>query len=370
MYKSFKTIALDITEEQYREDGALHYSTLATYSRGGFGCLDTLFDRKDSPSLTFGSAVDSIITGGQGEFNERFLVAEFPPLEPAYVNIVKELYNLYKDSFAHLFQIPEANIIQMTEQVGFYRNWKPETRAKVIKEKGSEYYDLLHLAEGKTLIDTELYNQIVNTVNALKESPATKNYFESDNPFDDSIERLYQLKFSGYNTEEGGPLITIPLGANTDNLDSSGYIRYSCMADLIVVNHKTKKVYPCDLKTSSHKEYDFFKSFIDWSYHIQGRLYWRLIRAAMDADEVFKDYELCDYTFIVANGETLNPLTWHFEDTKVLGTLTYGKNNQIECRDPFDLGEELYHYLSSRPVVPTGIDLEKPNSLTKWLNTL
>lgn len=348
MYKSLKAIADNITEEQYRNDGAMHYSTLATFSRGGFGCLDTLFDRKESPSLTFGSCVDSIITGGMDEFNERFLVAEYPPLEPAYINIVKELYNLYKTSYAHLFLIPTENIIQMTEQVGFYKNWKPETRAKVIKEKGCEYYDLLHLAEDKTLIDTTLYNKVTATVEALKTSPATKNYFAADNPFDDSIERLYQLKFH----------------AKFDN------IPYSCMADLIVVDHKEKVVYPCDLKTSSHKEYDFYKSFIDWSYHIQARLYWRLIRKAMDADETFKDYFLEDYTFIVANGETLTPLTWKFEDTKKEGTLLYGKNNQIECRDPFDLGEELNAYLSSRPKVPTGVDLEKSNSLTKWLNTL
>lgn len=348
MYKSFETISLPITEEEYRQDGAMHYSTLATYARGGFGALQTLFERKESPSLTFGSCVDSLITGGEEEFNDRYLVAEFPPLEPAYINITKELFNIYKDSYAHIFLIPTENIIQMTEAIGFYKHWKPDTRAKVIKEKCGEYYDLLHLAENKTLIDTTLYNKVLATVDALKTSPATKEYFKENNPFDNSIERFYQLKFH-----------TV-----------SNKIPYSCMADLILVDNENKKVYPCDLKTSSHKEYDFFKSFIDWSYHIQGRLYWRIIRDTMDKDEVFKDYSLENYTFIVVNGETLNPLTWAFEDTQKMGTLYYGKNNQIECRDPYTLGEELYYYLNEAPKVPNGISMDKPNSLTQWLKTL
>lgn len=348
MYKSFETIADNITEEEYRSDGAMHYSTLATYARGGFGAIQTLFEKKESLSLTFGSCVDAIITGGMEEFNSKFLVAEFPPLEPSYISVIKEIFNIYKDSYNHLFLIPESYIIPITERVGFYKNWKPETRARVIKEKCSEYYDLLLLADSKTLIDTTLYNKVIATVDALKTSTATKWYFEDNNPFDNSIERFYQLKFH----------------AKWNN------IPYSCMADLIVVDNVNKKVYPCDLKTSSHKEYDFYKSFIDWSYSIQSRLYWRLIRASMDADPVFKEYDLEDYTFIVVNGETLNPLTWKYEDTQKDGTLYYGKNKQIECRDPFNLGEELNMYLNSQSIVPNGISLENPNSLTNWLNTL
>ena len=38
------------------------------------------------------------------------------------------------------------------------------------------------------------------------------------------------------------------------------------MADLIIVNHKEKWVKPVDLKTSSHYEWDFYKSFNEWRY--------------------------------------------------------------------------------------------------------
>ena len=76
--KSLKDISWLVTEDVYRADSALSYSTLARYEREGFNNLDKLFDKLETPSLTFGSAVDSIITGGQEEFNERFIVAEFP----------------------------------------------------------------------------------------------------------------------------------------------------------------------------------------------------------------------------------------------------------------------------------------------------
>ena len=63
--KSLKDISWQVPEETYREDPALSYSALATYERGGFNCLESLYDRKETPSLTFGSAVDAIITGGE-----------------------------------------------------------------------------------------------------------------------------------------------------------------------------------------------------------------------------------------------------------------------------------------------------------------
>ena len=138
---------------------------------------------------------------------------------------------------------------------------------------------------------------------------------------------------------------------------------------LLLVDHKKKIVYPIDLKTSSHTEWDFFESFVQWRYDIQARLYWRIIRDNMDRDPVYKDYELADYTFIVVNKKTLTPLRWKFEDTQKKGTLIYGKNKQIELNDPFEIGKELSNYLSSRPKVPTGIEVTENNNITQWLNT-
>lgn len=344
--KSLKDISWNVPEEVYREDPSLSYSTLATYERGGFNCLEQLYDRKESASLTFGSAVDAIITGGQSEFDERFIVADFPEIPDTIIKIVKDCFAEFHTTHRTLTSIPDIEIIGRAANYNYQNNWKPETRAKVIKEKGEEYYNLLFLAENKTILSNDIYNDVVASVRALKESPATAYYFKDDNPFDDSIERCYQLKFK----------------ATLDGID------YRCMADLLLVDHSNKIIYPKDLKTSSHYEWDFYKSFLDWNYQIQARLYWRIIRNNLDKDPYFKNFSLADYEFIVVNKASLTPLVWSFPATTNTGTIVVGKpSSPIELRDPEVIGKELKGYLDSHPTVPTGISLEGANNLMEWL---
>lgn len=346
--KSLYDISLKITEEEYRADPALSYSTLARYEREGFNNLDKLFDKIETPSLTFGASVDALITGGQEEFDERFMVADFPSIPDSIIKIVKSLYNQYAGTYRSLLNIPDNSIIQETESQNYQMNWKPETRAKVIKEKGSDYYNLLFVAGDRCIIDTQTYQDVCNAVRALKESEATKFYFADNNPFEPNIERFYQLKFKA--CLEG--------------------IEYRCMADCLLADYNNKIIIPIDLKTSSHTEWDFYKSFVDWRYDIQARLYWRIIRDNLDRNEYFKDFVLSEYTFVVVNKKTLTPLAWNYPFTRVKGTLTFGKNNQIEMRDPEDIGKELSSYLSSRPKVPVGINETGSNDLEDWLNKL
>ena len=346
--KSLKSISWDVPEEIYRIDPALSYSILAKYEREGFNNLDKLFDKLETPSLTFGSAVDSIITGGQEEFKKKFIVAEFSSTPDSIIKIVKSLFSQYGNSYRSLIMIPDDAIIKETEHQSYQMNWRPETRARAIKEKGADYYNLLFIADGKTILDTQTYQDVCNAVRALKESKSTQFYFAEDNPFEPDIERFYQLKFKG---EFNG-------------------VKYRNMADLIIVNHKEKWVKPVDLKTSSHAEWDFYKSFVDWRYDIQARLYWAIIRQNMDKDEYFKDFKLLDYDFIVVNRRILVPLVWTCPFTQAVCTLKFGRDNQIEMRSPFVIGEELSFYLTSRPKVPVGINEISSNDLGEWLNTL
>lgn len=346
--KSLRDISWQVSEEEYRADPALSYSTLARYEREGFNNLDKLFDRVETPSLTFGSAVDSIITGGQKEFDERFMVAEFPSLPDSIVKIIKFLYKQYAGTYRSLRNIPDNSIIRETEAQNYQMNWKPETRAKVIREKGADYYNLLFVAGDRCIIDTQTYQDVINAVKALKESDATKFYFAEDNPFEPDIERLYQLKFKG----------------------RFFGVEYRNMADLIVVSHKEKWVKPVDLKTSSHTEWDFYKSFVEWQYQIQARLYWSIIRQNMNNDEYFKDFKLLDYDFIVVNKRTLTPLVWNCPFTQTMDTLYFGEGGHIKMRHPFEIGEELNSYLTSRPKVPKGISDTGANNLEEWLNKL
>lgn len=345
-YPSLYDISDKITEAEYRADGKMHYSTLAKFDRSGFQGLKTLFDRVESPSLLLGSIVDTLITDGIDAFNAQYVVAAFPEISDQIANVVRGLYNTYKDIYNSINDIPNNIILAVLDSINYGKSWKVETRLDKVRKPGEALYNLLFLSEGKTLVSNEVYNTAYNMVNALKTSPATSFLFAENSPFEPNVERFYQLKFS-------------------DTIDG---IDYSGMLDEVVVFHDKKVILPIDLKTSGHAEYEFYKSFIDWSYSIQARQYSRLLRNRMDKDPYFKDFKLLNYHFVVANKYTLTPLLWEYKDTHKFGTLYYGKNNQYVLRDPFDIAKELKYYLDNQPIVPIGIDIDKPNDIIKWLN--
>ena len=349
--KKLSDIALPWTEEEYRADPALSYSTLSKFDREGFNKLDNLFDKVESPSLTFGSATDAIITGGQEEFNSRFMPADFPDIPDSIIQIVKALFNEFADTHTTLISIPDEEVIDFASRFNYQNNWKPETRAKVIKEKGFLYYNLLYLSQDKTIIDTQTYQDVCRAVDALKSSEATKFYFADNNPFEPNVERFYQLKFK----------------ATLNGID------YRCMFDELVIFYDTKEILPIDLKTSCKKldrEWDFPKHYIEWNYQMQNRLYVRILQDVISKDGTYKDYKILPYKDIIIFRGSDTPLVWDIPFTFTKGTLYFGKNSQIEMKDPEDIGKELSSYLSSRPRVPSGIDELGTNNIVEWLNKI
>lgn len=344
-----KEISWQVDEPTYRADKALSYSTLAKFEREGFNGLPSLYDSLETPSLTFGSAVDCWMTDGKEEFDKRYIVAEFPSIPDSIVTIVKDLFREFNITHNSLASIPSVEILKSIETFNYQPRWNVDTKINKIKTEGKQYYDLLLLCNGRTLLNTEDFNDIQNSISVLKNSPTTEYYFKANNVFDPNIQRYYQLKFK----------------ATLDDID------FRCMADLIIVDYEKKQIQPIDLKTSSHKEWDFYKSFIQWNYQIQARLYWRIIRDNLDRNPYFKDFTLLDYKFIVVNKKTLTPLVWNCQFTQAFGTLTFGENKQIKLRDPYEIAKELNRYLNEVHTVPIGITKEQVgNNLSGWLNTL
>ena len=136
------------------------------------------------------------------------------------------------------------------------------------------------------------------------------------------------------------------------------------------VDHINKTIQPIDLKTSFKKEWDFYKSFIEWNYQIQNRLYYRILLDNIKRDEYFKDFKILPYKYIVVNRYSLTPLVWDCDFTSAMGSLAFGANNQIIMRDPEVIGRELHHYLTNTPRVPSGIYIDKGNDLRTWMNRI
>ena len=336
--KELSEISLQITEPEYRAMPELSQSTLGTYERGGYDSLDTLFEKKESPSLTQGSMVDILITGSQEEFDKQFYVADFPTIGEKETLIANSLFEQFGNSCNSIALIPFADILAVVNAYEFQKNWKDETRVRVATERCSYYYQLKYNAGNRTIVPQKTYEEVMAMYDALKSNPTTARYFAANDPFS-PIKRYYQLKFKA-------------------NFQGVGY---RGMMDLLIVDYDKKVIYPCDLKTSGHQEWNFENSFIQWSYSIQARLYWRLIRVNLNKDDFFKDFKLENFRFIVVNKKTLTPLVWEFPYTQYMGTLVDERGN--EYRDPFEIGKELRAYLDYKPPVPKGVTQEGINEI-------
>lgn len=336
--KELKDISWQVDEPTYRADPALSYSILARYEREGFNKLDHLFDKVSTQSLLEGSMVDCLITGSQEDFNGLYYVTDFPSIGEKEKLVAQELYKNYHTSCELFSYIPQEAILSTLNEVGWQKNWRDDTRVRVISERVAMYYNLMTQAGTKTVVDKDTYDRVYRMVYALKTSPATQGYF-ADNDELSPVRRYYQLKFKA--KFEG--------------------VSYRCMADEIIVDYEDKKIIPVDLKTSGHHEWDFQDSFLQWRYVVQSMLYWRIIKANLMNNPYFKDFTLENYRFIVVNKESLTPLVWEFPLTMSRGTLVDKEGK--EYRDPFEIGKELQGYLNLRPKVPVGIDIDGINTI-------
>lgn len=293
--KSLKELAWDVTEEEYRADPAFSYSTLSRFQREGFRKLDSLFDRISTPSLTFGSMVDTLITDSQQAFSDKFMVCQFLELSDSLKAITQSLFELRDENgnrYSSLDKFDDGTISAMAVANSYYTADKYASyRVKSVREKCSYYYDLLMMSEGKHVVSQEDYNDAMACASELKSNPVTKEYF-SANPFDTDKEYLFQTKFK---------------------FEYEG-IRYRVMPDLLVVNHKDKTIIPVDLKTTGHPEEEFQESFYKWRYMIQAQLYTACLQSVIKDDPYFEDFKICDYEFAVINRKTLAPLVWVYPD--------------------------------------------------------
>lgn len=335
--KELSSIAWNVPESVYREDPFLSYSTISRFEKDGYDGLGHLFDKIETPSLTLGSVVDTLITGSLEEFNQRFLVLDVKVTDGG-IDTCNKLMEMSLP-YAFFEEIPEETVSAAAKEAGFWKadKWDKVRYREVLKTGNiAEYYNAMRNDDGKTVISTDTYNDALNMVRALRESPATSGYFANDDPFS-PVRRYYQLKFKAVCEEVG----------------------YRCMMDLLVVDYEKKIIYPCDLKTMGMSEWNFESNFMKFHYYIQARLYWRILRANLNNDPYFKDFKLEDFRFIVVNRASLTPLVWLFPLTGTVGTLISERGDEI--KDPFDLGKELRGYLDLKPQVPNGINKDGVN---------
>ena len=321
--KNIKSISWLVDEPTYRADHAISYSTLSRFEREGWRKLSSLFDRIESPSLAFGSAVDTLLTDGPDAFKEQFIVCEFPSISDSLIQIARDLHSKFKNEHRKVSTISDAEINVVALENNYYVNPKYASyRVKNIRESCDEYYALLTLAQDKTIISQSDYDDVLNCASELRNNPATKFFFTSS-PWDDQYEKVFQLKFKG---EYNG----IPV---------------RCMFDEIIVDYKNKIIYPIDLKTTGHPEEDFEGSFAMWRYDIQAKLYTYILNQICSQDPYFKNFKIVHYQFIVINRRTVAPMVWNFKGN--FGEMDLKDDKGNIYRDWRKILIDLNYYLNS-----------------------
>ena len=261
--------------------------------------------------------------------------------------ITQILYSLHKEDGKRFEELEDEELARIGKECNYYAGDKyANYRVKQIKENCKPYYNTLCIAEGKKVVSQEDVEDARRCAEVLKTCERTAFYFAENDPFDDTIQRFYQLKFK--HSFEG--------------------VNYRCMMDLAVVDNIKKTIQPVDLKTSSHNEWEFPLSFQKYLYQLQGRLYWRIVRALMNEDLFFKEYKLLPYKFIVVNRKNCKPMVWDFPLTETIGeiNITTPSGYIITWRDPFVIGKELRYYLDNTPELP--IEANNPD-IVGWLKT-
>lgn len=351
MKKKLTELAWQVNEETYRKDKALSYSLLAKYDREGYHKLDTLFDKVESPSLTFGSAVDCLLTGTRQEFEDTFIISDIPKVEEGVLKVLDILYDTTVNKTKPLHKVSDQEILDAVNSVNYQARWGDDTKVSKIRRDGTDYYNLkIQLDNTKILLTPEEYGNARRCADALKSSSQTEHYFNKD-PFNDDIEIYYQLKFK----------ITI------DDIE------YKCMVDIIKVDYKSKLITLSDLKTTSFYEDEFPSSFLKWGYYIQAQLYTFILDTICKKDEYFKDFTILPFEFIVINKNNLTPIIWNFEYSNKMTNfeILFPSGWKRVFKNPLDIGKELSYYLSlsKLPTVSKDIILtpHKSNGIVQWL---
>lgn len=334
----FKDLFLNISEEEYRNLPAYSYSLLSKFARTGFYQLDKLREKESSPSLSFGTALDSLMFGGEEEFNTKVVVKDITLPSDNIKNIIDRLNKDFPEC-GTLYDINPEDIQNCAKSFDYYKDSKFDNlRLKNIYEKGYSYFE--SLKENRCIISSKDYEDVLNCRKRLLESDNTAFLFNK-NPFDDENEIYYQLK--------GNTEMSIGLEGNKT-------ISIKGMFDIVKVNHKYKTVSIYDLKTTSKPIDMFVESYLKYRYYIQAEMYKTIMEDVLFLNNQYHDYKFDNFHFIVIN-RTQNPVIFYNNYDFIRPyKLYYCNNNVYKIDDWRKLLSTLNYYDTEHPSVPLSIE--------------
>jgi hypothetical protein len=285
------TLVKLMSEPEYREVQAVSYSMLSGVSKTPASLINTT--KFESPSLAYGSAVDTMVFDGEEEFKNKFCVNSGVSPSPIVEKITRQVMNGILESYGD-YGLPlddfDDLILTTAKALEYGKGWKDDTIIRKIKDEGGrDLYEFTKENQGKQILDTLQYENVLNSANTLYTHNFTKEWFNAG-----AEEELY-FQF---------PILWTSNGKACKSL-----------FDIIKVDHNNKVVYPADLKTSFDHVLGFPFNFLKWNYYLQASFYRDGLIQFVENTPELKGYRVELMKFIIISSQDpMKPLRYQTTD--------------------------------------------------------
>lgn len=276
-----------MTEPEYREVDAISYSVLSGVSKSPASLLNTA--KFESPYLTYGSAVDVLCFDGEEKFKKKFTINVGVSPSSIVEKITRDVMKAVEEANGSLIGTLDdydSLILDVAKANEYGKGWHDPTILRKVKDEGGrDLFTFIQENEGKQILDTIQYENVLNSRNTLYTHPFSKQWF--------NIEGNQQLLFQF-------PILWVYKGKKCKSL-----------FDIIKIDHDEKVIYPVDLKTSYDYVLGFPFNFLKWKYYLQASFYTEALIYWKLQHPEFLDYRIDLFRFvIISSQDPMKPLVY------------------------------------------------------------
>ena len=226
-------------------------------------------EEKMDSYLIEGKVIHCLLLDGDN-FNKQFVVSplSLPSDNPKIVVDKVFRYAQETNSLDQELRSFESLILDILKEINLYQSLKTDEQRveKMITDQTVSYFDFLKQKGSKEVIDTEMYNRCLESVQILRQNQEV-------------VEALDLYRNSGSTVYSEHPIqINLP-----------GYpFGLKGIIDNLVVNENDKTIVINDLKTTGKTVADFAETIEYYNYWLQAAIYKKLVLGNFSVDATWK----------------------------------------------------------------------------------
>jgi hypothetical protein len=275
---------------EYRQIDAKNYSTLSTLDEGPW----KLNQHLDTKAFSLGSSVDILLFDGEKEYKKQIITTELKEPTATLSNLINYCYD---NNLNENWMIQQY--VNEKDEDGNFKIWKTSKKLDVRDNNWNtdyfhSYLDYLRSSKGKIRLTIDEDLTIHNAVKYLKTSDFTKNIFNDKRGTSQMVlvKDIKGMKFKG-------------------------------KLDWVIIDEKSKTIYPYDLKTTSKYLNSFKYSVLKYRYDIQSSLYTNLLQVA------YPEYVIADFRMIVYSFPQRSANVFNLKKYKEISKQGFVRNEEL-----------------------------------------